>query len=331
MSSTRSELISLIEQGALSRADAEPAAQASGVLPSSGAWLRFLDRVFLILGGLALGVSLVFFVAYNWFEFGRFAKFALIETAIVVATVVYVFSRGARSASLIGQVSLMVACLSLGALLALYGQTYQTGADPWQLFFNWALLMLPWLLLSRSSWLWLFWCGLINISLLLWLGTYGPPRFLTSQGYIIIMWLVVALNVSFMIVWELASSCVNWLNNRWAIRILGAAVTWLITTIAIGPIFDSEHALVILFVLFIIAGAGTYYRYRKPDLFMLALLALSVSIIALVWLADLLFSTSSDFLTGLFFMCIATLGMGTAASVWLKRVHQHITNSEVTV
>ena len=331
MSSTRSQLISLLEQGSLSRADAELAAQASGVLPSSGVWLRFLDRTLLILGSLALGISLVFFVAYNWFEFGRFAKFALVEAAIVLATLVYVFSRETHAIKLIRQVSLVMACLSLGALLALYGQTYQTGADPWQLFFNWALLMLPWLLLSRSSWLWLLWCGLLNISLFLWVDAYGTPRFLPNQGYTTMMWLVLALNMSFIAVWEFSSSHVGWLNNRWAIRVLGAVVTWVITTLTIGPIIDNYYTPSTLFVLFIIGGAGVYYRYRKPDLFMLALLALSVSIIALVWLADVLFLSHSDFLGSLFFMCIATLGMGTVSTVWLKRMHQQITNLKVTV
>ncbi len=43
-----------------------------------------------------------------------------------------------------GKAALLLATLLLGVFLALFGQTYQTGADPWQLFANWALLILPW-------------------------------------------------------------------------------------------------------------------------------------------------------------------------------------------
>ncbi len=41
------------------------------------------------------------------------------------------------------QALLLALALNIGALLALVGQTYQTGADPWQLFATWALLLLP--------------------------------------------------------------------------------------------------------------------------------------------------------------------------------------------
>jgi len=34
----------------------------------------------------------------------------------------------------------MVSTILVGVLLALVGQTYQTGADTWQLFFYWAIL-----------------------------------------------------------------------------------------------------------------------------------------------------------------------------------------------
>ena len=46
---------------------------------------------------------------------------------------------------------LTIAVLSVGALMALFGQTYQTGADPWQLFFNWAVVIIPFVLISRFT------------------------------------------------------------------------------------------------------------------------------------------------------------------------------------
>ena len=52
---------------------------------------------------------------------------------------------------------LVLAGLFLGALLALLGQIYQTGADTWELFAWWALLLLPWALAGASQALWLLW------------------------------------------------------------------------------------------------------------------------------------------------------------------------------
>ena len=42
-----------------------------------------------------------------------------------------------------------MAAVAVGALLAVFGQTYQTGADPFELFLTWALLIVPWTLAAR--------------------------------------------------------------------------------------------------------------------------------------------------------------------------------------
>lgn len=329
MNSTRNEWLSLIEQNRLAPQDIERAAQILEVQPSSRTWLHFLDRTFLLLGSLAISVSLVFFIAYNWLEFGHFAKFALVESAIVLATCCYVCFHKLQIPNLIGQASLMVACLSLGVLLALFGQTYQTGADPWQLFFNWALLMLPWLLLSRSSWLWLFWCTLLNISLVLWIDAYGMPSFWFGSKHLEEVWATLILNLGIITIWESSSSRFNWLNNRWAVRALTAVAIWLATILAIGPKFSS-NTLTTLVMLALMFATGYFYRRFKPDLFILALLALSASVIALFYLGGAVFDSGDNWLEGFFLMGISTLALGTIITVWLKNVHKEIVSQETS-
>src|SRR5699024_841252 len=124
----------------------------------------FIDRLLLWLGGLALACSVLFFIAYNWADMGRFFRFGLVEGALVAAIAAYWKADGR---GVTAQVSLIVATLLLGVLLALFGQVYQTGADSWQLFFYWALLMAPWALIGRLAVLWVFWLGLINLTILL--------------------------------------------------------------------------------------------------------------------------------------------------------------------
>src|SRR3546814_15416019 len=83
----------------------------------------------------------------NWNDLGRFAKFGLVGLLLIVAVIGY-WRLGVDRAA--GKASLLVASILLGALLALFGQTYQTGADTWELFANWAVLMAPWAL-GRAS------------------------------------------------------------------------------------------------------------------------------------------------------------------------------------
>ena len=68
---------------------------------------------------------------------------------------------------------LLSAMILVGGLMALFGQTYQTGADPWQLFFNWALLVFPWVLISRFHVMWLVWLGLLNLSVHQYFQVFG--------------------------------------------------------------------------------------------------------------------------------------------------------------
>ena len=329
MNSSRNELQALIEQNRLAPQDIERAAHVAGIFPTSSTWLHFLDRALLMLGCLAFSISLLFFVAYNWLAFDHFAKFALVESVIVLATVSYVFSQKSRAPNLISQASLLVASLSLGILLALFGQTYQTGADPWQLFFNWALLMLPWLLLSRSSWLWLFWCVLLNISLVLWMDAYGISILKYQYNNVSKMWATLALNAGFILTWELASNRFNWLKNRWAIRSLVAFTIYAATAAAVILRLNDDGLAVLMSLLFI-CGAAYIYRKLKPDLLILTLLALSVSIIALTILADFVFSSNNDWLGSFLFMSLATLGLGSTFTVWLKNIHKDMINQEAT-
>jgi uncharacterized membrane protein len=60
--------------------------------------------------------------------------------------------------------------LLTGALLALFGQTYQTGADIFELFFVWAALAFPFALASASAATWMAWWVVLNVAMGLYCG-----------------------------------------------------------------------------------------------------------------------------------------------------------------
>lgn len=152
MDSHRGELINLIEHNVVSQNIIDDVVNISNIMPTQRAWLTFINNLFLWIGCLALGFSFIFFLAHNWSQIGRFAKFSLVETALILSMLVYL---KAPINSMYSSAALTLSTIFLGALMALFGQTYQTGSDPWQLFFNWALLMTPWALISRFTTIWL--------------------------------------------------------------------------------------------------------------------------------------------------------------------------------
>jgi uncharacterized membrane protein len=102
-------------------------------------------------GVAALGAGVIFFVAANGQDYGVMGRFAILEAAFLVCVGIALWR---PSPGAIGQAALILATLLTGALLALFGQSYQTGADLYELFFTWALLALPFAVAGRSGAQW---------------------------------------------------------------------------------------------------------------------------------------------------------------------------------
>ena len=66
-----------------------------------------------------------------------------------------------------GKAALVAATVLVGPLWAVFGQAYQTGADPWNLFALWAALTVPWVVGARFALLWLIWIAIADTALVL--------------------------------------------------------------------------------------------------------------------------------------------------------------------
>ncbi|MEL7893746.1 DUF2157 domain-containing protein [Vreelandella neptunia] len=321
MASTRRELISLIEQGVIPPEQVARALQASGLLPSPRAWALFIDRLLLWLGGLALAFAVLFFVAYNWAEMGRWLRFGVVQAAMVLAVGIAIWP---KASPMVQCVALTSATLLVGVLLALFGQVYQTGADPWQLFFTWALLALPWVWVARLELLWVLWLGLLNLAVGLYFRTWGGPfGVLTSSDAA--LWGLFGLNTLALITWEWGARYRDW-PRQWAVRLLAVGSGVPITLLMIVSIVDVGlvwSPVLAIYPLWLMALYGIY-RYWRPDLFMIAGGCVSALTVTTLLLARLLL-WEGDWQEGsLLLITIAVLAMGAGAVVWLKRLHREI-------
>lgn len=89
--------------------------------------------------------------------------FLLLETLVVAAC----YGAGRLARFRIGLA--LFGLLSIGALLGFFGQHYQTGADPWQLFALWSALSLPLAFASRSDLVWSAWVIVAMCAVSTWL------------------------------------------------------------------------------------------------------------------------------------------------------------------
>ena len=318
MNHTRFLIASLIKQGLIPEDKIPDALRVSKLTPDKTAWFSFLDRFLLVVGAVLLVSALTFFIAYNWTEMSRLAKFALVEACIVLAVFAY-WKVGTQQLS--AKIALLTASLLLGVLLALYGQTYQTGADPWQLFFNWALLILPWVFIAQFHVLWMVFLFLLNLSLVLYINTFGIffVWFFTPE---LLFWSLFALNAVALVVWEYMSQTKVWLQSVWATRLLavvsGASITIVVVNSIIGA---SVYAIVPWLVWLGYLGVlYAYYRLKKPDLFMLAGGCLSVGTVMLFFIGQYIIDSAIVSLAFLTFILV----FGGASSKWLKHVQKEM-------
>ena len=320
MRSPRPLLVDLIKRGLIAPAKINDALTLTGVSPDGKAWRAFIDLLLLWLGGLALAFAVLFFVAYNWSELGRYSKFGLVEATMVLAVLAY-WRLGVDTAA--GKVSLFVATILLGVLLALYGQTYQTGADTWQLFFTWSMLMLPWAIVGRYAVIWALWIGLINLSIVLYYESLSGVWLVLSsdtQMY----WFLFLFNTLALAVWESLSRRHEWLAARWAPRAVATLSGVFVTLLAVYMVFDREHVGVLPGLVWLgwLAAGYVVYRKMKPDLYMLAGGCLSSIVVIESLLSKLMLHSLGA--GGYLLIAFVVIGLGAASAAWLKNVHREL-------
>ena len=114
-------------------------------------WRAFTGGRLTFVGAVLLVAGAIFFVAANWQGLGPNARLALVTTALVGSTAVAAW-RGRDSVT--GQAAVVAAGLLCGALYALYGQIYQTGADRWTIYAAWSAVLAVFAWAGRSTLLW---------------------------------------------------------------------------------------------------------------------------------------------------------------------------------
>lgn len=327
MNQYRHFVLEWLAQGHIKQGEEQKALALAGVSPNPAQWKHFLDQLMLWMGALFCGAALIFFFAYNWDAMGKYAQFALAEVAIITSILFYF---KLEEHSMASKACLLFASLCVGALLALVGQTYQTGADTYELFTAWAIAIAAWVIIARLAALWLFWILLINVAVSLYFKTFDGV-FGVIFSDITQNWILFFINTMALVIWEgiaYQSKVRGKSFGRpiWVIRILLFSSGSILTSIIVHYIFESYgyrkgSVLLPIFVYLLYMGGGYwYYRQRQKDIFaltggVLSAIIVSTSIIA-KYIID--FNDAGGFLViGL--LIIAQSGFG---AWWLKKVTQ---------
>ena len=291
----------------------------------ASSWAKYLGLLALLIGAGFLSSGVVTWLAANWAGFSKFQKLygtqVVFALTLLLSLVFYWYQKRrlqSQSYALPSAVMAFIGAVLIGALFALIGQTYQTGADLWQLFALWSVLQIP-LLLALPN--------VASFSLFMLTSHVGMTLFandssLSAIGASTTGFMHIGLALVFLVLSEL---CLPHLRDRqWRISpklaAIGVAASILLSIMFTGYEYDMGYSLLGLSL----GALGMYfYRHWRFDLgiFVLSMLMTVFSLLYLI----ISRSPMSDF--GMYFIALLLLIMGIAGviygfSAWRQRVLQ---------
>jgi uncharacterized membrane protein len=309
MPATRGLVLRLAAEGHL-----DPAARdaALRILRSSAAghgWWLWIGRLLVAIGTSLVLAGVIFFFAYNWSAIPPLAKLGLVQ-GIVVLFAVAAWWFGFDSDSVAGKSLLIGASVAVGALLAVFGQIYQTGADAYELFVGWAALVVGWAVVSRSAAHWMLWIAIVDFAIgLYWIQVLEPTE--TAPWELGMLAIAIVNGAALAVVESVAAA-------RWMRWVLWASVLVLLTIPTCALIGDLSESVRFEPPVTLVAALATgfaYFRYRERDLLSLTLGTLSACALVLTAVARL-FEDGGEL--ALLSFGLVVLAVFSGATIWLR-------------
>ena len=284
----RLALFELIARHGLDAGAAQRLHRVAGLHDEPASMARVLPRGAAVLGAALGGLGLILWIAANWETLGRFGRFALLQ-AFVLVMCLGALSRPAARAPL-G----LLALLGIGGLFAYFGQTYQTGADPWQLFALWAALALPLCLGVRSDVLWAPWALVTVTAISLWTHAHVGQRWWRVErddfGAYTLAW-----SAALLLVAALSRPAQRFTGaGLWALRTAATLAVVMISFSALGALFGRDIAPQYAAAIAVLAVAAVGLASRAAfDVYALSAVALGLDTLLVCGLARWLFDAQN--------------------------------------
>lgn len=330
----RLALLELVSRHVLDAALLERLQTLAGLRGEPSRAPYWLGRVALFIGCALGGFGALLWVAANWAQLAPLERFALLELGfgLACAVTLWLASRQGRqgpttAAWPAAAASGLLVWLLIGALLAAFGQTYQTGADPWQLFALWAALGLPLALGLRHDVVWMPWVIVSQLALSLWFLAYSNARW-WSQVFSdpLLFWAAWAL-LGLQAVW-LSPLLRRWTGaGVWSYRlalVLGVAVVCTHGLAQVG-MWDGLITVNLVYVTALMLLLGTLVWFSVPrhyDGLVVSTLCLAMIVLLLALVLQWLGKVKASWEAKAFMLgCVAAVLLALASWVVL-RLHQ---------
>ena len=224
-------------------------------------WEKYLVVLFLLFGAGFFSSGIVTWVAANWDYFTKFQKLYAVQfwlSVSILAAIFFYYRESKKLATgkikVVTSVFFFIAAVIIGALFALIGQIYQTGANTWQLFALWSALQIPLFLIMPNIGSALLLGATLNTTLILYFDTfhYWDYMFATTA----------ALNFTFVLLTELYIRKSQ--QEIWHIVVKIANIA--LSVSLLGMAFSSNTQAVLALI---ISGALLFHYKMCSDMFLI--------------------------------------------------------------
>jgi uncharacterized membrane protein len=319
---TPERVLAVAAAAGMSEVETRRALRIAAATPAPAEWRRFLSRALALLGTALLLAGAVCFFAYNWARIGRLGKFALIEGGIVGAAL----AAWRLLPRLAGRLALTAAAVLVGPLLGVYGQAYQTGADPYGLFLTWFLITLPWVAAARFAPLCVLAVVLLDVGLALYCRQALEPA--GTSGDLLPFLAVAGVHLASLVAWEWqARRAPPWLEERWPARAIALGAFGALLVPAGALILAGEEAgapgvIGLAALVAAIAAAFHWHRRVRPDRLVLTLAAAAGLALVAVAAGRVVFVELDLEESGFLLMALVLLAEITLGLHWLRRARR---------
>ncbi|WP_233114121.1 DUF2157 domain-containing protein, partial [Aggregatibacter actinomycetemcomitans] len=293
-------------------------------------WPRYLNLLFLILSAGFLASGIVTLIAANLDYFSDLAKIYGLQLILVASVLLgsYFFLRESQKVAkeklkLLSATFFFLTAVLIGTVFALVGQTYQTGANAWELFALWSLCQLPLLLLLPNIASALLLIATTNLTLYLYYDAWFDHGVVNY---------VVLLNFIFLLLSEIFIRQLH--DQNW--RILPKILTFLVLSHLFGVRVITDNLpndiysgvyFFLVFLQVVIPSGIVIYVYKKYRFDFVNLI--TATICSIVAFGIFLFSNvnSGDFavLAGLLLFIITIFAIMLLHG-WYKQHYPHLKN-----
>lgn len=325
----RAQVLALAARHTLSAAQYHDLSALAGLdAPPEHLALRSLRLASLLAAGL-FGFGVLLWLAANWASIPRLGKFGLLQGLILAACLGAWLKPAARSPLL------LLAFFAIGGLFAYFGQTYQTGADAWQLFALWAALSLPLVWAARSDVLWCPWMLVAMSAISLWVSANTGWQWRVTPAVMrahYLGWAAAAALVMVSGPWSPVARAGG--IGPWGLRTAALLACLLLLGVSLPTLFGRETALAYYVALLVcVAALAGLWRGERGDAYLMSMIGLTLDVLLICGFVKAFFDWRRDTIASFF-----TVGMLSATvvglTVWaimlrLRRDHERDARAEV--